>query len=634
MRTPSEAELRRLVSGKEPAELSNYIMQARNNVAYVSGSGVIDLKQFEFGVGRHLLRDVEMPDHHIYLTLDDYMPESFKLQLGISATSAEIADFLIGQHSVRDMLIALAQLNRLRSIADQCDDLRQAYAQTLRPERAGHLLNAVMSNQSEPHIFLARQTIMLAARDVILRGEQGVAQPDASPLMTAVMLTHATASSIGPLDERGPQVWDGMPVSALMELVANASFNTSEWWVSQLDRLWRTWIRHGSSAERMLARAPFEQLVYEALGLEIGAIALLSLSLAVPAQNWRYPDPILNQRQFVNDAAPSDISKFLSYVGADIDDLRNRLLKQKPPWGFLPFEETPVIDLGSEVLVFDADFLMNRATTGLYWAVSRLENSRGGDYAFRAWSKGHGLAVEATADEQIRGLAPRVPILGSGNRQTTYFTEHDLARAYPGAKKGRAGKRSDAVVWLPSCWLIFEIAVSFVKVSARQGLDIEAFRDDVDKLMKELAQLDGTVKDLLRDGGAALMGFPAIMPIQPILVQGGFFPIHPIISAYIDDRIKRARLFAQSSTGSYERHSRVRKPVIIHLEELETLEAIAERHGDFAKLLNDWQGSNRRAGPLKNYLIAAGVDEHPSRLNADRAHELLRALRDRFGHAA
>src|SRR5438034_4263363 len=121
MRTPSESELRRLISGKEPAEFSNYIMQARNNVAYVGGSGVIDLKQFGFGVGRHLLRDIEMPDHNVYLTLDDYMRESFKLELGITATSAEISEFLIGQHSVRAMLVALAQLNRLRLIADQLD---------------------------------------------------------------------------------------------------------------------------------------------------------------------------------------------------------------------------------------------------------------------------------------------------------------------------------------------------------------------------------------------------------------------------------------------------------------------------------------------------------------------------------
>src|SRR5439155_15338952 len=111
----------------------------------------------------------------------------------------------------------------------------------------------------------------------------------------------------------------------------------------------------------------------DALGLDVGAIALLSLSLAVPALHWRYPNPILLPRQFVPDAKASEIDAFLSYVAADVDDLRRRLQQQEAPWGFLPFEESPVIDLGSELLLFDSDFLMKRTTTSLYWAAAKSE---------------------------------------------------------------------------------------------------------------------------------------------------------------------------------------------------------------------------------------------------------------------
>ncbi len=233
-RIPAESDLRRLISGREPPEFSKYIMQARNDVAYVGGTGVIDLKQFGFGVGRHLLRDVEMPDHSIYMTLDDHLREPVKLELGISASSRQVADFLLRQHSVRDMLIALAQLNRIRHMDDQLNELWETFTLSI-PEKARPALNAAIANEAETHFFLARQTIMLAAREVILKGGSGVARPDGSPLMTAIMLTHALASDIGPLDESGPQIWPGMSVAALMELVANASFNTNEWWVSQLD---------------------------------------------------------------------------------------------------------------------------------------------------------------------------------------------------------------------------------------------------------------------------------------------------------------------------------------------------------------------------------------------------------------
>jgi len=604
-------------------------MQPRKDVAYVGGTGVIDLKQFGFGVGRHLLRDVEMPDHGIYMTLDDYLREALKLELGISTSSRQIADFLVRQHSVRDMLIALGQLNRIRHIDDQLKELREAYIQCI-PEKARPFIDAVIANEAEPHFFLARQTIMLAAREVILKGGLGEARPDGSPLMTAVMLTHALASDIGPLNEGGPNVWPGMPVAALMELVANASFNTNEWWVSQLDRLWRIWIRYGSRPNEPLARASFDQLVRDALGLDIGAIALLSLALAVPALHWRYPSPILMPRQFVTDAKVSEIDAFLSYVAADVDDLRRRLQQQEAPWGFLPFEESPVIDFGSELLVFDSDFLMKRATTGLYWAVAKSETKRGGEKGFRAWSKAHGLAVEAAAEEQMKTLVQTPRLIGTPGSHQTHFTESDLQRAYPG-KKGRAGRQCDGVIWLPRCWIAFEVVAFYVKVSARQGLDIEVFRGDTNKLMNELGQLDATAKNLLGDGGRALIGFPSPdIRVQPILVQGGYFPLHPLISAYIDDRVKAERLFARSSVGPYERDSRISKPVIIHMDELETLEALAERHEDVIQMIDDWQRSTRRAGPLKNFLVAANRDERPSRLDPDKGLVLLEAFRTRI----
>jgi hypothetical protein len=74
------------------------------------------------------------------------------------------------------------------------------------------------------------------------------------------------------------------------------------------------------------------------------------------------------------------------------------------------------------------------------------------------------------------------------------------------------------VIWLPKCWIAFEVVAFYVKVSARQGLDIDAFRDDANKLMNELGQLDATAKNLLGDGGQALIGFPpSEIHIQPIL---------------------------------------------------------------------------------------------------------------------
>jgi hypothetical protein len=102
-------------------------MPLRSNVAYVSGTGVVDLRQFVHGVGRHLVADVAIPDHHTFLTLDDYLVEPSRRQLGSSLSSREITELLLRQHPVRTMLIALAQLNRIRIIPDQVDELRTAF---------------------------------------------------------------------------------------------------------------------------------------------------------------------------------------------------------------------------------------------------------------------------------------------------------------------------------------------------------------------------------------------------------------------------------------------------------------------------------------------------------------------------
>jgi hypothetical protein len=621
-RPPTEEQLRAMLSAREPAGVSRYLMQARSNVAYVAGTGVIDLRQFGLGFGRQLVSSVVMPDHGIYVTLDEYLIQSNKTKLGIVATSREIADFLLGQHPMRDMLIALAQLNRIRLIPEQLDQLRLAYAQCI-PEDAASVLNSLIANEAEPHFFLARQPILLAAREVILKAGTGAQTRDTSPLMTAVMLTHALANEIGPLDESGPQIWPGMPASALMEMVANASFNTDDWWVSRLDRLWRVWIEHGSLVSPPLARAPFEELVEDAVGTNIATLALLGLALAVPAKQWRYPEPLLAPERFVSDAAEADLEAVLKYVAADVDELAGRLEEHAPPWGFLPFEESPVIKLGEgRLLILDCDFLMRRVTTGLYWEVGKAERARGGEEAWRDWSKAHGMAVEAATEEQMRSLASRLPVLGSSEPQKTYFTEEDLRRAYPGPKKGITHKQCDGAIWLADSWIAFEIVTAEVKVQARQGLDLDAFRDDVEnKVMKKLRQLDRTVQNLLLDGGAALMGFA--MPnthVQPILVQGGHFPLHPVIAAFIDDQMKKEGLFQDA---------RVRKPLILHIDEIETLEAVAERHGDILGLLGEWQASSRRAGPFKNFLIAEGRVDHPSRLSIERARVWFAKLRDR-----
>jgi hypothetical protein len=621
----TETELRRLVGGREPSQLSGYLMQLRSNVAYASGTGVMDLRQFVHGVGRHLVAAVVIPDHHTFLTLDDYLVETNQRQMGFSPSSREIADLLLRQHPVSTMLVALAQLNRIRTIPDQVDQLRLAYCLLIAANAA--LVLDGLSAGADPRHFLARQPILLSMREVILRGGPGVDEPILPPLMTAVMLTHALASDISAQAADGPEVWSGMPADILMEIVCNASFNTYDQMLSKLDKVWRVWAEHGAAAANPPPRKPFLDMAQEALGTDLATVVMLGLALDTNVATWRWPDPVAIKEPLFQDVPVPDHKAFSRHVASDEADLRTDLTACAGPWELLPFELRPVFRLDGHLVVLDREFLQRRITTGLFWTVGEHERTLGGDKAWRTWAAAHGQAVEAAAREQIRAIAPRIPVIGTTDEETTYFTENDLARAYPSKRKGVASKQCDAAIWCGSYWLLVEIVTAELKLPTRQGRQLQAFRDDVERMvMKKIKQLDSTARDLLRDGGASLVGCsPGRVRIRPVLVQGGHFPVHPATIAFIDDRMRKEDRLQDA---------RIERLAIVHMDELEVLEAISERGDDVQRLVDEWQRSERRAGPLKNYLSSRGRSDRPARLSRERLRYILDQLHHRISKAA
>jgi hypothetical protein len=280
------------------------------------------------------------------------------------------------------------------------------------------------------------------------------------------------------------------------------------------------------------------------------------------------------------------------------------------------------------MVVLDQEYLQRRLTSGLFWAIGENERANhGGDKAWRAWSMAHGQAVEAAAKEQIRVLAPRIPDIGAGQNLPTYFTDKDLIRAYPAKQKRAMPTQSDAAAWLGEAWLLFEIVAAELKVPTRQGRQLDAFRADVERMvMKKLRQLHATACNILSDNGEALLGYQApLAVVQPILVQGGHFPVHPATIAYIDDQIQRENLF---------QHARVRRLAILHLDELEALEASVQRGHDLLAVFDEWQRSERKAAPFRNFLISRDRNDRPARLTPERLRYLIEQLIQRVNPLA
>lgn len=615
--------IRRIISGREPADVSRYVMQARDNVVYVAGSGVIDLRQFSFGVGRHLVDEPQLPDHNIYITLDEYLVQSNRRQLGFSASSKEIAQLLLGQYSKIELLMALVALNRIRKKPDELAFLEKIYVQQL-PQHAAAVYRGIMSQGEPSRFFLARQLILLALREVLLYDGPITDRPLRDAASTAVMLTHAIGSDLQ-YTGGGTKLWEGMSSGDLMGIVQNGSFHSADDPLALLDRHWRIWFEVGASGAKQELRSSFDELAREAIGMDARLALAIGLALRTNAETWKSGTPLIVQSRFLTDVDEEDMNAFLTYTSTTLEALSADFVGTSGPWSFLPLERSPILRLGDQLLVLDESYLLSRITDGLYYAVADIEGPPSGSARRRAWSRAYSEVVEVALERRIETLAPTIPVLGDGSMKT-YFSEEDIRAAYvPKGKRGQGHKVCDAAVWVPSqAWLLFEVVNGELKLPTRQGGDMDEFARDTDRLViDKLRQLDATAADIaLNESKLSQLPLTAD-PIQPILIQGGHFPIHPVTIAYIEFRMK------QESVLSHR--ARVHPLAILHWDELEVLEAIVERGESVMGLLSDWQKSSRRAMPLKNWITVSRSDiERPRRLrDGHRLREILDAAASR-----
>ena len=150
---------------------------------------------------------------------------------------------------------------------------------------------------------------------------------------------------------------------------------------------------------------------------------------------------------------------------------------------------------------------------------------------------------------------------------------------------------------------------------------MDEFAKDTDRLViGKLAQLDATTNDLILDD-SKLTGLPrsTSAKIQPILVQGGHFPVHPVTKAYIDFRMRNENLLPH--------HGRVLPLAILHWEELEILEAAIEQGHSIPSLFQGWRASTRKGMPFKNWISVAFPHlQRPKRmLDGRRLKDILEA---------
>ena len=150
--------------------------------------------------------------------------------------------------------------------------------------------------------------------------------------------------------------------------------------------LWKTY-GNQIDLERLKVRARPLDLLREATGLDFDDITALTLAYH---GYIRAHQPGLSSA--VNAFAGIAVSRetvetYLASFASTVDELAGKLAASPGSWQMLPIQERPLLRVGEALLVLDEQYLIERATQGLYWFVHEHERDIDGKRGWKLISK-------------------------------------------------------------------------------------------------------------------------------------------------------------------------------------------------------------------------------------------------------
>lgn len=474
----------------------------------------------------------------------------------------------------------LAAASALWNVDGNEEHVVESFKSGLHPVSQARIVNA-LTRKPDTRVLIARQPILAAFRYVILN-PSAIDEPAANPIFAGIVLSHAVAADlISPEVEADEDVIAGMPASFAIDLFCNLAFNSADDLFAQLDRYLRLWREYGSATSKHFGGILPETALLEATGLEVEDAVALAFGLLAWHSNLDRPDRFLAP-DFNSDMDASKIDSFLELVAATPDELRAKLADQRSQWDFLAFQERPVVRLEEGLVVVDTTFLMDRVTSGLFYAVHDWAKAQSEELR-RGWTQAWGDMVERLVEDSLTPHA--LPLLGGA---AASYTEEHLEAAYPGHRV------CDVVLDLGRKIAAVEVVSGRMTLATRVDGDQDAFMADMEKIVfKKLRQLDDSANCLLADP-AALLGTTERRSVRPIVVAGGGFPNSPVTQAIINDYCVEHGLF---------HHAMIDDPVVLDVGEVEMLEGLHESGRSMMDLIDDWQASPLRAVSMRNWLM-------------------------------
>jgi hypothetical protein len=557
-----------------------------------------------------------------YLTAGDYLTSTLSAA-GLPLDPVPLINSLLRLHPRDAYLPVLVALNHAAHHPELIEACQERFLTRLNPAMTQNVRRALDGRADGiRRVLLARQPVLRALRTVLThRPPQGASAgnlsglaPGLDPELAGMLLVHLVAAQLRAPQTAGGPLIGGLPEGLAMEMVANGLFHSNERPDVLLARTRMLWSTYGSQIDldKLKQRTRPLDLLREATGLDFEDIAALTVAYYGYIRALQ-PGGLPGVNAFAGISINREtVETYLGSFASTPDELADKLDACPGSWQMLPIQERPLLRIGEVIFVLDEQYLIERATQGLYWFVHEKERQLDGQRGWEKWNGAYANMVERRVEDQLRRMTP--PLIGS---DSAFFTEEDLQAAFP------RSKNVDAGIDFGELTLLAEVVTTQVALPTRENADVAAFNKDIGKFfLKKARQLDETAANLLRDPQPD--GSPLLSParrVLPVAVRGGQFPINPITRRHIEDALQHEELL---------NHRRAAAPIArvapLDLEELEICETLHEtRNLPLHHLITQWQESDDFAGSsLRSFLTQTygGNFARPADLQAELARTL------------
>ncbi|RAO44007.1 hypothetical protein ONO86_03645 [Micromonospora noduli] len=393
-------------------------------------------------------------------------------------------------------------------------------------------------------------------------------------------------------------------------VLANQHFNKPCDEDHLMARFVRQWLELPAERASESAVVDLEQAFNEATGVPLRDVLVVAVAVWAATLNGtarvsaRYFSSLKWDEQRLRAA--------LQLFTADIEVLRGGLRGEARNdgivWAFDTLGQYPAVLLNDgSVLVLDAHLLARRIFGGLtLYDISSALKERG-DRA----SKKRAHQVESCVRHlaEVYALEVLNSVTSSSPACPRVFDSDALLKAFQ--RKSR--RVADAVVDYGDAWVVVEITTTKLKRESVTARSEQSLSDDLDKLVKEVEQIDHTIA-ALRNEEAVLTGLPTGRPRRffPLLVLAEGFPVNPISTTLLRERVKQSGLLAGKDVAPLE---------LIDTVELEMIEALQEQGGPSMRdVLEGKQNGNLYRSSMRDYLI------HERRFTLRRSERVSRLM--------